>query len=612
MKISSVYIDGMHNAHGVRYSFDHVNYLFGDNGAGKSTVLQAIQLALLGYIPGFNKTNQSTFTHAKGSVIEVQLILVDGEDTYTIDRSFAKVRNSVISNCEVHKNGEMLDDVDPGMFLGSVELPVFNFNEFLGSTPNTLKKWFQEFLPSNSESVDVYERLEADVKDIQGDYSELKSDVQKWLSQCRESDVSAKVSALNKYLKDLDSLKKQQISDNQAAVSKLIFYDDFEDTMTEESRAAVIADLKNHVAALQNLQTSIGHNFQIVSSIQNLRFTASAASIEDDKEVNKLESELADLRAKYESSATYVTQKSTEITVLHTEIQTKSKIISGKGVCPYTHVECNSIKQMVDKLQKQVDDAKKKLSDLEAEVKTINHSRSKMLLEIYALEDKISTKKSAYSQIELLKAQLHELPEDVPADIVGLINTKQAQIDKLMEEQTKALANKRYNELIDNFTKDKYKLELERQVLKIWIATTGPNGLQSELMSNPLGNFETTFNTYIQKMFKEPDLKCAFNVSGKANSFSFGLNRNDKYIPYSNLSSGEKCMYILAFMTCIVEHSSSDIKTVIVDDMIDHLDDGNADFVMTSLESYSDCQYILAGVKKLKKIKGVTIKEIKK
>ena len=266
---------------------------------------------------------------------------------------------------------------------------------------------------------------------------------------------------------------------------------------------------------------------------------------------------------------------------------------------------------MVDRLQKEVDDAKKKLSDLEAEVKTINHSRSKMLLEIYALEDKISTKKSAYGQIELLKSQLHQLPEDVPADIVGLINTKEAQIDKIMEDQTKALANKRYNELIDNFTKDKYKLELERQVLKIWIATTGPNGLQSELMSNPLGNFETTFNTYIQKMFKEPDLKCAFNVSGKANSFSFGLNRNDKYIPYSNLSSGEKCMYILAFMTCIVEHSSSDIKAVIVDDMIDHLDDANADFVMTSLESYSDCQYILAGVKKLKKMKGITIKEIK-
>ena len=612
MKISSVYIDGMHNAHGVRYSFDHVNYLFGDNGAGKSTVLEAIQLALLGYIPGHNKTNQSAFTHASSSAIDVQVTLENGSDTYVVERTFAKVRSSVISKCEVTKNGQLLEEVDPAMFLGNIELPVFNFTEFLSSTPNTLKKWFQEFLPSESEEVDIYERLEADVKDIQGNYSELKLDVQKWISDQKTGDAASKVSALNKYLKDIDSLKKQQISDNQAAVSKLIFYDDFKNTMTEESRAAVIADLKNHVAALRNLQASVDHNSQIVSSIEKLRSAASAARIEDDTEVNKLKSELADLRAKYESSATYVTQKSTEISVLHTEIQTKSKIISDRGVCPYTHVECDSIKQMVDKLQKEVDSAKKKLSDLESEVKTINDSRSKMLTEIYALEDKISTKKSAYSQVELLMSQLHELPKDIPADVVGLINTKEAQIDKLMEEQTKALANKRYNELIDNFTKDKYKLELERQVLKIWIATTGPNGLQSELMSNPLGNFETTFNTYIQKMFKEPDLKCAFNVSGKANSFSFGLNRNEKYIPYSNLSSGEQCMYILAFMTCIVEHSSSDIKTVIVDDMIDHLDDANADFVMTSLESYSDCQYILAGVKKLKKIKGVTITEIKK
>lgn len=612
MKISSVYIDGMHNAHGVRYSFDHVNYLFGDNGAGKSTVLQAIQLALLGYIPGHNKTNQSAFTHASSSAIDVQVTLENGSDTYVVERTFAKVRSSVISNCEVTKNGQLLEEVDPRMFLGNIELPVFNFTEFLGSTPNTLKKWFQEFLPSESEEVDIYERLEADVKDIQGNYSELKLDVQKWISDQKSGDASAKVSALNKYLKDLDSLKKQQIADNQAAVSKLIFYDDFEDTMTEESRSAVIKDLKNHVSMLRNLQSLINQNSQIASSIEKLRATASAERIEDDEELKKVESELSDLRSKYESSAIYVSQKNTEVAVLHTEIDTKSKIISGAGICPYTHAECDSIKEMVDKLQKEVDTAKKNLADLENEIKTVNDSRSEMLAQIYAFEDEISVKKSAYSQIDLLRSQLHELPENIPADIPELISKKESEIEKLVEDSAKAFANKRYNELIDNFTKDKYKLELERQVLKVWIATTGPNGLQSELMSNPLGNFETTFNTYIRKMFKEPDVKCAFNVSGKANSFSFGLSRNDKYIPYSNLSSGEKCMYILAFMTCIVEHSLSDIKAVIVDDMIDHLDDENAEFVMTSLDSYPDCQYILAGVKKLKKIKGVTVKEIKK
>ena len=611
MKISSVYIDGMHNAHGVRYSFDHVNYLFGDNGAGKSTILEAIQLALLGYIPGHNKTNQSAFTHANSSAMEVQVTLENGSDTYVVSRTFAKVRTSVISNCEVTKNGEVLNEVDPQMFLGNIELPVFNFTEFLSSTPNTLKKWFQEFLPSESDELDIYARLEEDVKDIQGNYSELKLDVQKWISDQKSGDAAAKVLALNKYLKDIDSLKKQQIADNQAAVSKLILYDDFEDTLTEDSRSAIIKDLKNHVSMLRNLQSSINQNFQITSSIDKLRATASAARMEDDKELKKVESELSDLRSKYESSATYVSQKNTEVTVLHAEIDTKSKIICGRGVCPYTHNECDTIKQMVDKLQKEVDDATKKLADLEAEIKTINQSRSEMLQRIYALEDQISVKKSAYGQIDLLMSQLHELPENVPSDIPTLISKKESEIEKLVEDSAKAYANKRYNELIDNFTKDKYKLELERQVLKVWITTTGPNGLQSELMSNPLGNFETTFNTYIQKMFKEKDLKCAFNISGKPNSFSFGLSRNGKYIPYSNLSSGEKCMYILAFMTCIVEHSSSDIKAVIVDDMIDHLDDANAEFVMTSLDSYPDCQYILAGVKKLKKIKGVTIKEIK-
>ena len=64
-------------------------------------------------------------------------------------------------------------------------------------------------------------------------------------------------------------------------------------------------------------------------------------------------------------------------------------------------------------------------------------------------------------------------------------------------------------------------------------------------------------------------------------------------------------------MTCIIENSDSRVQTVIVDDMIDHLDDSNAEFVMTALDAYPDCQYILAGVKKVKKMKGVTIKEIK-
>ena len=59
MQIKSVEIKGMRNVVHKTYEFDDVTYLVGPNGAGKSTVLNAIQLALLGYIPGTEKRNSS-------------------------------------------------------------------------------------------------------------------------------------------------------------------------------------------------------------------------------------------------------------------------------------------------------------------------------------------------------------------------------------------------------------------------------------------------------------------------------------------------------------------------------------------------------------------------
>ena len=51
MRIKSVHIQGMHNVEDKTYQLSNATYFYGENGAGKSTVLQAIQLALLGYIP---------------------------------------------------------------------------------------------------------------------------------------------------------------------------------------------------------------------------------------------------------------------------------------------------------------------------------------------------------------------------------------------------------------------------------------------------------------------------------------------------------------------------------------------------------------------------------
>jgi recombinational DNA repair ATPase RecF len=56
-------------------------------------------------------------------------------------------------------------------------------------------------------------------------------------------------------------------------------------------------------------------------------------------------------------------------------------------------------------------------------------------------------------------------------------------------------------------------------------------------------------------------------------------------------------MYTLAMMLCIINKSDSDLKLLIVDDMLDHLDDTNAEQVFTNLAAVEDTQIIVAGVK---------------
>ena len=97
-------------------------------------------------------------------------------------------------------------------------------------------------------------------------------------------------------------------------------------------------------------------------------------------------------------------------------------------------------------------------------------------------------------------------------------------------------------------------------------------------------------------MYGDKDLTAQFNISNKANSFSFGLMRNGIYIPYDLLSSGEKCLYTLALMICITNRSKSPLKLLLLDDAFDHLDPQTIENTFTTLKNIPDIQFIFAGV----------------
>jgi recombinational DNA repair ATPase RecF len=152
-----------------------------------------------------------------------------------------------------------------------------------------------------------------------------------------------------------------------------------------------------------------------------------------------------------------------------------------------------------------------------------------------------------------------------------------------------------FNELSDKLTSEKFELENDIKCLNDWVKLTGANGLQNRLIAAPFSQLKDDMTDYLTKFFKD-DVAAAFNVSEKNNSFSFGITRDSKYVEYASLSSGEKCLFTLAMMNCLLKCSGCDLQVIIVDDLLDHLDGDNATQLFDLISSQHGVQYILAGV----------------
>lgn len=612
MKIRSLTISGMHNTARKTYSFEDLNYLYGPNGVGKSTVLQAIQLAILGYVPGTAKTVSNIFKHANGPQMQIRLDLDDGK---YIERTW-KVKGRSIDTNVTSNVADKPDDIP--QIVGDLELPVFNFSELMNLSANKLKDWFINFLPNASGDIDWSKELKDSFNGLSIMDDTLMDQTLESIESLSESCSSTIeiIQRLNEMFKEDQAYQKTELKRIDGAIQSLVFYDEEDLQGSEEELNEIVAKARQQIKNLTLDRDAFVKGMQIIQSNTNIRNQIASLpeavdtnSLRD--QYNKLMTKCADIQSDTQKIDVEIQQMMQKGYQLDADVKSKQTVINGKGICPYTQCECASIKDLVDQMKSDVDsmisekkELQAKITDKQTIVQNKKSELSKLQLQMNQLNSQImqaTNNESTRTRLESLLAAKPEIDQSKSlnyfTEVIGELNTKISKVE----------ANKQYSKLIDTFTAEKYKIENTIEVYKSWIKLTDPNGLQTKIMDQPFENLAVEMNQYLTTMFADPDIECKFNLESKANSFSLGITRNGKYIPYDLLSSGEKTTYTLAMLLCIINKSSSELKLLIADDMLDHLDDLRADNVFDAISRVSGIQIIAAGVKDSDRCKSYRI-----
>lgn len=588
MKIKSITIEGMHNITRKTYDFDDVNYFYGENGIGKSTILQAIQLSLLGYIPGYSKTNESIFSHANSHIMSVTLYLIDNISTIKITRTYTKNKGKVSAICDI-----VPDTIDLESIVKDIELPIFNFSDLLNLSNNKLKDWFISFLPKSTEQFnwnDIFEKYRNS-----DTVSELIENLITYSTTC-STDIDG-IRNMNAYLKSLLSFKKSEIKRIQDTISSLVHYDDIDIEMSTDEIKSEIDMLNQQLNQYMQTNTIINQNLRIEKQLEE--FSDLSDDPNNDEIIQQYRQNIDNLEQSYIDIQSQIDALNKKLISLNSEYTSNQKIIEGKGICPYSGTTCNTIQSTLKSLKECQDVLYSDIQKYNQKLTELKNQYNQLHFDIKDLKDKLHHRTVKYDKRYYLKSQL----TDYPTVTVDPTYCKD-RLNYLQNQMVKILANQKYEDMMEFLTQDKFRLDFEISALNDLIKLTDANNLQMDLSTAPFIAFADDISKYFQLLSKSSDT-ASFNLSTKSNSFSFGIVRDSAYIPFDQLSSGEKCIYTLSIMIAMIKCNKCNLPVILIDDLFDHLDDTKCDLVFDGIANIDDVQFIFAGVKGIKNLEIV-------
>lgn len=591
MNIKQVHVKNIHNLKDNIFDFNNITYVYGLNGSGKSTILSAIQFCFLGKFPNTNATNAGILSHRNDTKkpIEVIVTLEDGKNFIEVKRIFDVKKNDLTINPPSYT----IEDI-----VGNSSMMIFDFNEFFNLTGNKKKDYILSILPSNEIDINLVDTLQSldsytincedIIKDLKlNGYEHIKN-----LDMFKE---------INKHLKEDQSAYKANEKSITSTIQSLIYYDDYDgpedvgyleklhDEKYSEYEELIKQKTKNDIAA-QNTQ-------KIKDQIDSIDVQGTLQSNEEYKvtkiTLEKLLKEKGEIEGKVEYFSSEISKRNSSKNQYERILQS---ISNSSGTCPILNETCDRLEQSVEKLEYELESCKVNLESLENFLDSWTNELNDKNKEIVKYESKISSLEKSFEQKEYLESQLEDNLKYIEPFDENKLEEIQEEIKSIEESIKQASANASYQTTLNRLHKEEISCKEQIEFLKDAIKITGENGIVSDLSSKPFKDLEEEMSN-VQKQLRLNLGDPNFVLEAKANSFDFGFIRSNKLIPFSLLSSGEKCVFSVLFLSSITRISTSKLDLVMIDDLFDHLDNDVFKTIIDNISQISDIQYIIAGVK---------------
>lgn len=462
--------------------------IVGENGAGKSTILDALSYAL--YAKPFRKINKNQLINSingKGAEVEVEFSI--SNNNYRIVRGIKKYGSPKF---EVYKNDELINqDASARDYQDVVEKNILKLNHKSFSQIVVLGS--STFVPFMQLSSQHRREVIEDLLDIQI------------------------FSTMNVLLKEKAAANKNRLMDIEYAIN-----------LAEEKilmQEKYISQLK------QNNEKRINDGKIKIAKAEKEKKTYSDQIVALQKTIDKLQDDKADIDK--------VKTKKKKLEQFEYKLQDKINKLSQEIMFYGEHDDCPTCKQNIDesfkcdileKKQKTLDETNDGFAQLKEEYVKIENRMSAIQTIIEQINDLQADISSHNSQINALNQLINSIDEDIR--LLGVPKQSDTETDKLKELNEELNSN---HEEKESLTNDKAVLDVASLILK-------DSGIKTRIIKQYVPIMNKLVNKYLASMdfFVQFELDENFNESIKS--------RYRDEFSYASFSEGEKMRIDLALL----------------------------------------------------------------